>query len=185
VTVISYFSGTASTLWLCGTIERAWITYILLFLVIFGVLDYGYYFARGTFVEHLIIDKLTVRPAVAIIDTLEPTARATASGHSLLSPFGRINILQGCEGTEAMFLLIAAVLPFPVRWKAKLLGVGTGVLLMYAMNQLRILALFAALRWHRDWFSSLHGLIAPTFIVLVGCLFFFLWANAATTPSRA
>jgi hypothetical protein len=44
---------------------------------------------------------------------------------------------------------------------------------MYAMNQLRILALVLALHWHPDWFASLHGLIAPT------CIFFFAWANSA------
>ena len=81
--------------------------------------------------------------------------------------------------TAGMFLLIAAVLPFPARWLAKLVGVAGGVFLMYALNQLRILALVVSLHWHREWFASVHGLIAPTFIVLGGCLFFFVWANAA------
>ncbi len=77
-----------------------------------------------------------------------------------------------------MFLLIAAVLPFPARWLSKLAGVFGGVFLMYAMNQLRILALILSLRWHRDWFPSLHGLIAPSGIVVAGCIFFFAWASA-------
>jgi exosortase family protein XrtM len=78
-----------------------------------------------------------------------------------------------------MFLLIAAVLPFPAHRLSKLIGVIGGVSLMYAMNQLRILALVLTLRWHPDWFASLHGLIAPTCIVVAGCIFFFAWANSA------
>ena len=162
-----------------------WIAYVLLFLLIFGVLDYGYYYTRDTAVEHLVIDKLTVRPAVAIVNWVLPTASARASGQTLTSLFGSINITKGCEGTAAMFLLIAAVLPFPARWGAKLFGIVGGVLLMYLLNQLRILAIIISLHSHPSWFGSLHGLVAPTFIVLVGCLFFFAWANAVTAPSHA
>ena len=164
---------------------RHWLLYILLFLVIFGALDYGYYFTRDTAVEHLIIDKLTLRPAVTIVNLVLPKASARASGQSLISLFGSINITKGCEGTSAMFLLIAAVLPFPARWRYKLLGIVGGVLLMYLLNQLRILAIVISLHSHPAWFGSLHGLVAPTFIVLVGCLFFFAWANAVTAPSHA
>jgi exosortase family protein XrtM len=161
-----------------------WVAYIGLFLTIFCAIDFGYYLTRETAVERLLVDALTVRPAAAIANFLVPSAFVTASGHSLFSPFGRINILPGCEGTEGMFLLVAAVLPFPASRKLKSVGVLCGLLLMYVLNQLRILALLVSLHWHRDWFSSLHGLIAPTFIVLAGCLFFVGWANVAQ-PSRS
>ena len=164
---------------------RPWVVYVALFLAIFGLLDYGYYLTRGTMVERLLIDSLTVRPAASLINLLFPSLSAHASGHSLISSFGQINVLQGCEGTEGMFLLIAAVIPFPTGRLRRLLGIAGGVLLMYALNQLRLLALVVSLEGHRGWFASLHGLIAPTFIVVGGCLFFFAWAHAATTPSRA
>ncbi len=164
---------------------RFGVIYVVLFLAIFGALDYGYYLTRGTAVEHLLIDTLTVRPAAAVINAVVPSVSARASGHSLLTPFGQINILGGCEGSDGMFLLIAAVLPFPARRLSKLAGIIGGVSLMYAMNQLRILALVLSLRWHRDWFASLHGLIAPTCIVVAGCIFFFAWANAAAPRVNA
>ncbi len=161
-----------------------WIVYIALFLAIFGALDYGYYLTRGTVVEYLLIDRLTARPAAVIINTLVPAAAMSASGNTLLSPFGQINILQGCEGTEGMFLLIAAVLPYPARWRWKLVGATGGVLLMYLLNQLRMFTLVVSLRWHQGWFASLHGLIAPTFIVVAGSLFFFAWANVSASRVR-
>ncbi len=39
---------------------RFGVIYVVLFLAIFGALDYGYYLTRGTLVEHLLIDTLTV-----------------------------------------------------------------------------------------------------------------------------
>jgi exosortase family protein XrtM len=158
---------------------RRWIQYLALFLGIFCALDYGYHLAQGTGLSHLLVDDLTVRPSVAIIHLLLPTASATASGNSLLSPLGRLNILEGCEGTEGIFLLIAAVLPYPTRWRFRLIGVVTGALLIYVLNLLRVVVLLASLRWHRDWFGALHGVIAPTAIVVAGCLFFLVWANSA------
>jgi exosortase family protein XrtM len=158
---------------------RRRVFYVAFFLAIFGALDYGYYLTRDTAVESLLVDTLTVRPAAAIINIVAPAVSATASGNSLITPSGRINIDEGCEGSEGMFLLIAAVLPFPARRLSKFIAVAGGVALMFGLNQLRILALVLSLRWHREWFESLHGLIAPTFIVIAGCIFFFVWANQA------
>ncbi|MGB9231480.1 MAG: hypothetical protein WCC24_17180 [Terracidiphilus sp.] len=78
---------------------RFGVIYVVLFLAIFGALDYGYYLTRGTLVEHLLIDTLTVRSAAAVFNAVAPAASATPSGNSLLTPFGRINIKEGCEGT--------------------------------------------------------------------------------------
>jgi len=164
---------------------RFGVIYVALFLAIFLALDYGYYLIRDTVVEHLLIDTLTVRPAAAVINTVAPAVSAKAYGHSLLTQFGRINILGGCEGSEGMLLLIAAVLPFPARWRSKLVGVIGGVALIYAMNQLRILALVLSLEFHREWFDALHGLIAPTGIVVAGCIFFFAWASAVSPRVNA
>jgi exosortase family protein XrtM len=159
--------------------------YIALFLAIFGALDYGYYLTRGTMVEHLLIDTLTVRPAAALIDAAAPAISVRARGKRLITQFGGVNILEGCEGSDGMFLLIAAVLPFPARRLSKLVAVIGGVSLMYAMNQLRILALVLTLHWRPDWFASLHGLIAPTCIVVAGCIFFFAWANSVAPRANA
>jgi exosortase family protein XrtM len=165
--------------------RRTGFKYVLLFLTIFGALDYGYYLIRGTPVEHLLIDSLTVRPAAAVINAVAPAISAEASGHSLITPFAKVDILGGCEGSEGMFLLIAAVLPFPSRWFPKLIGIVSGVTLMYAMNQLRILALVLSLRWHREWFPALHGFVAPMCIVVAGCIFFFAWASAVQARAHA
>ena len=167
--------------------KRKWVVYFILFLTIFVILGYGYYqsISRGTFVSRVFIDDLTVRPAGAIINVIFPSASAKAIGHSLVSRFVVLNILEGCEGAEGMFLLIAAVIPYPAPWRFRLIGLFFGVLLMYVLNLMRVVALFVLLRWHPQWFGTLHAVIAPTAIVLLGGLFFLWWVNAVARSQTA
>ena len=74
-------------------------------------------------IEHLFIDTLTVRPAAVVINSVAPAISAKATGHSLFTQFGTVSVLEGCEGSDGMFLLIAAVLPFRASWLSKLVGV--------------------------------------------------------------
>jgi exosortase family protein XrtM len=158
----------------------SWISFIVLFPLIFFGLAYLYQQARGTCVERFLVDDLTVRPAVVLINLVLPGSYAIATGHTLSSHGISMDILQGCEGTEIMFLLVAAVLAFRSPWRKKAAGIAVGIALVYVLNQLRLLALFAALRDRPTWFASLHGLVGPSSLMFLGCLFFLIWASAAT-----
>ena len=147
------------------------------FLLLFGLLHYAYAACHDSPVEHFAIEVATVRPSVALIDWLAPDARAMASGHRILAPGGSLSILNGCEGTETMFLMIAAVVAFPACWRKKLAGGLLGSGLIYLLNQARIVALFVAARESRHWFDLLHGYVAPTLIIVLGCLYFLWWAD--------
>lgn len=162
---------------------KKWGIYFSLFLLIFCTLSYGYYLADFV-APHVLIDDLTVRPAAAITNVVFPSAAAVAQGRSLISRFGRINILVGCEGAEGMCLLLAAILPYPAPWRVRLIGVLLGVLLIYALNLCRIVTLLAILHWHPQWFGSVHGIIAPTGIVMFAGLFFLIWTSANAEPER-
>lgn len=153
--------------------------FALMFLLIFFALQYGYSASRGGIAEHLIIDIATVQPSTDIINLVTPSMQAIASGHRIVSSQGSLNILNGCEGTETIFLLIAAIIAFAAPWQHKLKGVLMGIALVYTLNQMRIVVLFFAAQQNRKWFDLLHGYIAPTLIIVLGCLFFLWWANAA------
>ena len=163
-----------------GSMARSMeLRFALFFLLIFFALQYAYSASRGSTFEHLIIDMVTVRPSAAIISLISPAANAMASGHRITSPQGSLSILNGCEGTETVFLLLAAIIAFTAPWRHKLKGALIGTLLIYAINQGRIVALFFAAQQNRNWFDLLHGYVAPTLIIVLGCLFFLWWANAA------
>ena len=158
--------------------------FALIFLLLFFALQYGYSACKGGIVEHWVIDIATVQPSTAIINFIAPDAHAQASGHRIVSPHGSISILNGCEGTETLFLLLAAMVAFNAPWKQKLEGMALGTLMIYGLNQLRIIALFFAAQQDRKWFDMLHGIIAPTLIIVLSVLFFLWWTSSNTTGSN-
>lgn len=151
--------------------------FAFLFLLIFLLLQYGYSACSGTAIEHLVIDVGTVRPSVAVINLIAPDDAAQASGQRILSPLGGLSVLNGCEGTESIFLLLAAIFAFNASWTHKLKGALLGTLLIYLLNQGRIVSLYFAAHHDRHWFDLLHGTIAPTLIIVLGCLFFLFWSG--------
>jgi exosortase family protein XrtM len=156
--------------------QPEWI-FALLFLATFGALSALYGAARGTATERLLIDQLTVRPSAAAIALLTPGEKVVARGSQLVSPFARLSILNGCEGIETMLLLIAAIIAYAAPWREKLLAALLGVLLVYALNQIRIVSLFYAFHYDRQLFHLLHGVVAPLFLVACAGLFFLWWLS--------
>lgn len=152
--------------------------FALIFLLLFAVLQYGYSACQGSMLERLVLDIATVRPSAAAINLISPEANAQASGHRIVSPQGTLSILNGCEGTETLFMLLAAILAFKAPWKHKLKGAAIGTLLIYGLNQIRIISLFFASQQDRKWFDLLHGTIAPTLIIVLSVLFFLWWSSA-------
>jgi len=148
---------------------------LILFAAVFSVLQIGYQASRGTALEVATIDIATVRPSVWLINTLNAHEHVQAQGSNLVSPQVRLSVLSGCEGIESMFLIIAAIAAFRSAWRHKLVGLALGVPLIYMANQARIVGLYFALRHDRELFAALHGYIAPTLIIAVGCLFYLWW----------
>lgn len=150
-----------------------WITSIV-FLAVVGLLQYGWSEARGTWLERAVINQATVKTAVAVIDAMTPAVAAQAVGHSIKAPGGGINILNGCEGTEVLFLLIAGLIAHPFSWRLRALGTLAGSLYVFLLNQMRLLALFYAYQRDRLLFDQLHTLVAPL-LLIVAVLAFFIW----------
>lgn len=147
----------------------------LLFLLVFTLLHVGYQVSRGTVIEQVVIDQATVLPSAILINLLNSEERVVAEGHRLVSPTARLSILNGCEGTESLFLIIAAIVAYTARWPQKAAGILAGILLIYLVNQARIVGLWFALRHDRQLFAVMHGYIAPTLIIMAASLFYLWW----------
>ena len=146
---------------------------LALFLGIFAVLQWAWSESRDTWVERLVIHEATVKPAAALIQILTPQANAKPVSSSIKAPGGGLNILNGCEGTEVMFLLIAAFAAVRLGWRHKLIGLALGLVLIFALNQARILALFYAFRNERSLFDLLHTTILPAVLIAAVALYFY------------
>jgi exosortase family protein XrtM len=129
--------------------------------------------SRG--LSHWVIDVGTVAPAAWLARWLFADPSIVADGSHLRSAPASLNVLFGCEGSDVLLVLAAALLVAPVRWRDRVLGLVAGVAVVFAVNQLRLLALFFALREHTGWFGPLHGLVAPLGVVALVSAFFLVW----------
>lgn len=157
---------------------------LVIFLAVFIAMQALWHWAENSIVERLLVDHATVKPAAVLVNLLTPDVRATAIGTRLSAPGGGINILNGCEGAEVAFLLLAGFLAVRLPWRSRLMGLLTGGLLIYGLNQVRILALFYAYRTNQALFDALHGMVAPVILIAATGLFFHLWVNRTSPPQR-
>lgn len=146
---------------------------LVIFVGLFFILQWAWGKAHDTGVERLIIHDATVRLATTLVNLLTPEAGARAVGARIKASGGGLNILNGCEGTEIMFLLIAAFAAVRLTWRRTLVGLGLGLVLVFALNQLRILVLFYAFRNERNLFDLLHTSILPALLVAAVALYFY------------
>ena len=150
-----------------------WLT-LVIFVGVFAVLQWAWGEARDTWIERLVIHQATVKPAAGLVQWITPTAHAHPVGASINAPGGGLNILNGCEGTEVMFLLIAAFSAVRLGWRPRLLGLGLGLILIFVLNQARILALFYAYRNDRSLFDLLHTAVLPAVLIAAVALYFYV-----------
>jgi exosortase/archaeosortase family protein len=166
---------------------HAWGRRVAVFVALFLALQAGYGVSRGGALERVVIDVATVKTATALIGWITPEARARADGPRIAAPGGGLNVLNGCEGTDVLFLFGAAMMVAPLAWRARLLGLAIGLPLVFALNQARVLALFYAFRSDRALFDTLHGAVAPLALVIAVGAFFAFWLgrHGAAAAARA
>lgn len=155
------------------------------FAAAFFILQWAYQATAATVVQRFYIDILTVRPSAAVLQLLAPSDQVVALGHRLLWPGGRLSLLRGCDGTEALFLLLAAFVAMRMDWRQRLWGMAAGTLLIYLLNQARIVGLYFAVRHDRETFDLLHGLLGPLFIITAATVFFAWWTQRHATAHPA
>jgi exosortase/archaeosortase family protein len=151
------------------------------FAAIFCVLQLGWQALTGTAVHRLVVDEATVGAAVALVNTLTPSVHAVAAGTAVHAIGGGLNIINGCEGTETWFLLCAAFAVAPLKWRARALGLALGTVLVFAVNQLRILGLFYANRSDPETFNLLHAVVGPIAVIVAVACFFQVWMTHHAT----
>jgi exosortase family protein XrtM len=148
---------------------------IILFLLVFSALQLSWQASSDLRIARRFIEQGIVAPAAYAVNRITPEVQAYVSGSHLRSPAGGINIVNGCDGMEMLFLLIAGFTAAPLTWRARLAGILAGVPLIYVLNQARILALFYSHRNSPETFDALHGYITPIVMVLLIAGYFYLW----------
>lgn len=100
-------------------------------------------------------------PSAALIGWLRPADGVLAQGPRLVWPGGRLSLQAGCDGLELLALLAAALLAAPLPWRRRVALLPALLLLVWALNQGRLLALYTSFRHWPDGFDALHVVVAP------------------------
>ena len=154
--------------------------FVALFALFFCLL-YGIYFLVP---DNLLRDVIYHHGICTIgadtINLLAPGENASAVANTIVSQKAILEIVRGCDGAGAMFLLIAAVLAFPARWRHRLLGLVGAIIFAYLVNQLRVVVLYFVTAYEPGWFTPLHTFYLPTLVVLLYCIAFGAWVFHAT-----
>ncbi len=158
-------------------LERLTAPRILAFAAVFVVLQSAWQHWSEEPPGLWLVETLVVAPTAALVNLLTPGVNAIAAGDTVLAAGGGLRVLNGCEGFEAMFLLVAAVLAMPATWQQRSWGLAAGLSLVYLLNSIRLLALFYTFRRSPALFDTLHGLVMPLVMVAGVLVIFALWVR--------
>src|SRR5262245_57820493 len=150
---------------------------LVTFIGVFVVLEFAFLRDVDGPMQRLLVDWATVAPGGWLISTVFRDDRVRTHGRQLVSSRVRLNVQQGCEGAELYFLMIAAVVATRTRWRARMVALVGGVILVFALNELRILSFYATLRGWSDQFEWVHGYVAPTFLVAALASVYWWWSS--------
>ena len=156
------------------------ITRTVLFLTVFAALQLGWQYGSGSEVGRRVIEGGVVAPAAAVIGVLTPVLGVRAEGNALRASDGGLRVVNGCDGMDALLLLAAGIVVAPLSLRARLGALAAGVPLVYALNLLRILALFYARRAGPAAFDLWHSLLGPVLMVIAILGYFHVWIERWT-----
>ena len=98
------------------------------------------------------------------------------------SRFG-VNINNGCNGVEAMLILLASIVAFPASMKARAAGLFLGALAVQLLNAIRIVTLYLLGAYQPRLFDLFHTAVWQIVIILAAIGFFLIW-SARVAPAR-
>src|SRR5215212_9591387 len=98
------------------------------------------------------------------------------------SRFG-VNINNGCNGVEAMLILLASIVAFPASLKARAFGLLLGAIVVQVLNAVRIVTLYLLGAYQPRLFDMFHTAVWQILVILAAIAFFLLW-SARVAPNR-
>ena len=148
----------------------------ILFIGCYMILNAAYFSIPFNLFSQLIYYHGVVMICADLINMITPLEQVVATQNHLISAKADLEIVRGCDGAGVLFLLISAIAVFPANFGRKLIGFGLGISLIYGINIMRICGLYFVISHHPEWLQLIHIYVAPTLMVVVGCIYFAWWA---------
>jgi|SRR5262245_8884260 len=116
---------------------------------------------------------LAARLSGAIIQLF--SADVAVNGSVIQGKHFGVNIYYGCDAEDVIMLFAAAVLAFPCSWRAKLLGLVGGTVLIVLFNLARIVSLFYIGVWVPSAFDTAHFVVWQVTGIVFATVLYALW----------
>lgn len=94
-----------------------------------------------------------------------------------------VNINNGCNGVEAMLILLASIVAFPATMRARAAGLLLGAIAVQLLNAIRIVTLYLLGAYQPRLFDLFHTAVWQIVIILAAIGFFLAW-SARVAPNR-
>jgi len=132
----------------------------------------------------IVVHRLNADVSSYLINWIHPSEKTTVHENEIRSVGIRMIIEEGCEGTEGIILITAALLAFEMPMMIKLFGIFFGTFLLYMSNLVRIVVLYFSLRYKPELFDLLHMYIGQSFYIFVGAVFFIFWIHVIASKNK-
>ncbi len=119
-----------------------------------------------------------------LISLFDANVYASGKVLSSLSTGFAVSIEPGCNGVEAMIVLLAAMIAFPAPGVYKLKGLLWGFVAIQGLNLLRIISLFYLGQWSQAVFDWAHLYIWQALIMLDALIVFLIWVHYLPETGR-
>jgi archaeosortase B (VPXXXP-CTERM-specific) len=87
-----------------------------------------------------------------------------------------LDIIPACTGLFVLGAFLSAVIAFPVRWRAKVIGLVLGIAAICILNIVRLASLFyVGVYWPR-FFDYAHLVVWQTLVIAISVLLWLAWA---------
>jgi exosortase H (IPTLxxWG-CTERM-specific) len=123
--------------------------------------------------------------SIAAMRLFDPAVAASGAVITSTRTGFSVVILAGCNGVEAMIVLLAAIVAYPAPWRYRLVGLVAGVAAIQALNVVRIVSLFYLGQWNHALFEWAHQYLWQALIMLDALVVFLVWLRTLPPPGRA
>ena len=162
---------------------------IYLFVLVFAVLMGAFYLLWTTpaFTKY-VFEPVVIANAKIGSFLLNLLGQGTSTeGDTIFSKVFSIGVKRGCDALEPIALFCSAVIAFPnASWRAKLKGIGWGVLALLLINLFRVVSLFLTGVYWNAAFDIMHMQVWQVIFILLAVLFWARWIQtSAPLPEPA
>ena len=90
------------------------------------------------------------------------------------------DVVAECTAIGPIILFAGAVLAYPATWRSRAIGIGMGVVLLSAINLVRLVSLFYIGAYFPNYLPMAHYLVWQAAIIIFAILLWLWWADRLT-----